>query len=739
MVAPLARFLKPIVSLRPLLNRGLPQSELDKLSGLRARMDFQQGIPVNPANRPSAFPEEFSAQAFYASPVEIQSWRVPSGVSPTTRPIPGASFEDVVINPSIAESYMPRIARSQPFEDEALMPWQSGAFEPRRVTVGLRGGGEMDYVPLTRAEVKEIELAVAEDPVGSYFAVLQNYDEARNPADFGRVMEQARILRKNASLDPAYEQSLNSALARASARFGVPQTKFEEIIEPILYRNSPQLPRQVSKVGSELEEVTEASMTSNRFRIDTNKAIKAAKKSSDLDDIDTNNRGLVGRALESGEINEMDAKRLIDQVNYTRVRLLQNEGIIPSGFKNNVRAQGGKRGIELLENMGEFSDVRKAKLYKVAIQTAESNDEVAQVYALAISDIRSPALLDELEGILDSRTSYLGRIEGIVPDRLARPVETTIDEASFRQANQAQTELDELRFEADRPENLQPGISVPAIQKNGKPLLDDKGNVVYKFVPTYGDSKGGVINRALFSDPGPRPGVEPTAIRTKPLGTGYVERTFYNAQNSDATIAVAKDFDTAGEILTSNAAKGLVGIERNSAGNVVTYRPLPGQPNPGRSTPVFQINHGDSNYQAIVDDIVQQLNEVYKTKNQPLTINFAGNSLFNLGNKTADGIISAQRDANGFARKIVDSIMDHPQRRFEVGLARSGGQHGYDTAFIKAASENGISTGVSHPSGLYGGVMQAHPLSDELRPIFLSESQYRRFVNGDVEVILKKL
>jgi hypothetical protein len=255
----------------------------------------------------------------------------------------------------------------------------------------------------------------------------------------------------------------------------------------------------------------------------------------------------------------------------------------------------------------------------------------------------------------------------------------------------------------------------------------------------FGGGQSRLIDRSLFVTPKPRPGVTPTEIRLAPQGTGYVERTVYNAQNSDVTIAVARNFESPGEILTANAARGRVGVQFDSRGKARTFYPPPGQPNPGKQTPIFQIGHGDVNYAASVDDIVNELNKIYAVKGKPVTVNFAGNSLASLGDGTLQGARQSQLDANAFARKLLDSIMDHPNRNFEIGLARSGGQHGYDTAFIKAASDNGIPTGVRHPSGQYGGVMVSNPIDEAAMPMFMSEKQYLRFANGDIDSFIGKV
>lgn len=138
--------------------------------------------------------------------------------------------------------------------------------------------------------------------------------------------------------------------------------------------------------------------------------------------------------------------------------------------------------------------------------------------------------------------------------------------------------------------------------------------------------------------------------------TGYRARTMKNATESDATIAIAKDFFTAGERLTANSVR--------SAGR-----------------PLIQIPHEAEDFDAQVRRTVEVLNQVADAKQQPLLINAAGNGSYTLGGQDA---------ADEFSMRLLRALLDAPDRRFEIGGIRSGGQTGYDTAMVKAALANGI-------------------------------------------------
>ena len=134
---------------------------------------------------------------------------------------------------------------------------------------------------------------------------------------------------------------------------------------------------------------------------------------------------------------------------------------------------------------------------------------------------------------------------------------------------------------------------------------------------------------------------------------GYPARTVRNASESDVTISVARDRDTRGEVLTRNAVARA-------------------------KKRIVEVPHSSETFDADVESIVQALNEVSESVGgRPIVINTAGNAL--------NSLQTTQDAADDYALRILDSILDSPNRRFEVERIRSGGQTGYDIAFIKAA------------------------------------------------------
>jgi len=140
--------------------------------------------------------------------------------------------------------------------------------------------------------------------------------------------------------------------------------------------------------------------------------------------------------------------------------------------------------------------------------------------------------------------------------------------------------------------------------------------------------------------------------------TGYRQRTIRNATDSDVTISVARDFDSAGERLTRNSVR--------QAGR-----------------PHVELRHASDTFDADVAATVAKLNEVAAAKGgQPIVINAAGNGLSTL---------RANQDVPDlYAMRLMRAVLQSPERSFEVAQLRSGGQTGYDIAFIKAALANDI-------------------------------------------------
>ena len=99
-------------------------------------------------------------------------------------------------------------------------------------------------------------------------------------------------------------------------------------------------------------------------------------------------------------------------------------------------------------------------------------------------------------------------------------------------------------------------------------------------------------------------------------------------------------------------------------------------------TDLHRLGHTSSQIDTVVEEVVGQLNNAAARTGQPVTINGTGNSI--------DRLKGTQQEANNYASRILEAILNHPDRRFEIGQVVSGGQTGYEIAFANAARRLGL-------------------------------------------------
>lgn len=159
--------------------------------------------------------------------------------------------------------------------------------------------------------------------------------------------------------------------------------------------------------------------------------------------------------------------------------------------------------------------------------------------------------------------------------------------------------------------------------------------------------------------------------------TGYVGRTIKNA-SADATIAIAVNFETAGEKLTKssvvNQGKKYIALDGNDL-TITKER---------------------------VDKIVRRLNEVNAT-----TLNIAGNGLYTLKNRYT------QAQIDGFVFLLLNEVVTHKDLITPITLIRTGGQTGFDEAGGKAGIKLNINTLILAPRGWKFRGLEGKDISDE--------------------------
>lgn len=159
--------------------------------------------------------------------------------------------------------------------------------------------------------------------------------------------------------------------------------------------------------------------------------------------------------------------------------------------------------------------------------------------------------------------------------------------------------------------------------------------------------------------------------------TGYKERTIKNA-SADATIAIATDFNSAGEKLT----KSTVLAQKKQ------YIPV------------------DANILSVtqerVDKIVGMLNSV-----NAKSLNIAGNGIYTMKGKYT------QQQIDDFTYSLIKTVNESPNLINKITSIRTGGQTGFDEAGAKAGIRLGIPTTILAPKGWKFRDINGNDVSDE--------------------------
>jgi len=160
--------------------------------------------------------------------------------------------------------------------------------------------------------------------------------------------------------------------------------------------------------------------------------------------------------------------------------------------------------------------------------------------------------------------------------------------------------------------------------------------------------------------------------------TGYKGRTMKNA-SADATIAIAADFNSAGEKLTKNSviSQGKKYIPVNAENLEVTEE---------------KIN--------TIATLLKDTNSYSfdKDNNKVLSLNIAGNGIYTLRNYNN----YTQQEIDDFTYKLLDGVVKKLAKSVSpitIGSIRTGGQTGFDEAGAKAGMKLGIPTLILAPKG----------------------------------------
>ena len=172
----------------------------------------------------------------------------------------------------------------------------------------------------------------------------------------------------------------------------------------------------------------------------------------------------------------------------------------------------------------------------------------------------------------------------------------------------------------------------------------------------------------------------------------YADRTKANAEWSDITMALAEDFNTAGEKLTKTVA-GNKYVSANISNDVST----------------------------IVNNIYNQL--VSKGKTKDIKLNIAGN-----------GIYSLKDTQSQYDFKLIDIIKGLQAKGVTISEIRSGGQTGIDEAGAKAGQFLNIKTTITSTSDFKFRNKQGVDISSEqaFKARFVSTNKYVNHYTGNI-------
>lgn len=142
---------------------------------------------------------------------------------------------------------------------------------------------------------------------------------------------------------------------------------------------------------------------------------------------------------------------------------------------------------------------------------------------------------------------------------------------------------------------------------------------------------------------------------------GYKERTIKNA-SADVTIAIAIDFNTAGERLTKNAVVNQKNL----------YVPI--------------------HIKKLLNSVEETVRTINRTKKDSISLNIAGNGIYTLVKHYMD-----QDYADELVYMFLLNVVNSPDLKVKISAIRTGGQTGIDEAGAKAGVRLGIPTSILAP------------------------------------------
>lgn len=161
---------------------------------------------------------------------------------------------------------------------------------------------------------------------------------------------------------------------------------------------------------------------------------------------------------------------------------------------------------------------------------------------------------------------------------------------------------------------------------------------------------------------------------------GYKARTIMNA-TADVTIAIAIDFDTAGERLTKKA--------------VLDFKKL--------YIPINGNNLSVTSHR--IEEIAKRINDRKFTNS--FSLNIAGNGLYKMSK------LYTQEQCDDFLITLITALVKFEMLNCPISSITTGGQTGFDEAGAKAGDKLGIKTRILAPNGWVFRDINGKDIADE--------------------------
>ena len=419
----------------------------------------------------------------------------------------------------------------------------------------------------------------------------------------------------------------------------------------------------------------------------------------------------------TGEFNWEDFKRESEIT--TEMTITATAALGPLMGRVRTLSEKQEEAVERKYKTTERKEARSPESVLASIMEPEqvdlTEDQQSAVATLGDRALKNPGMIlealdkggeDALKNIGVSKETFLKEINDFISPEVALQARNILDgpEVPVEEETSVKAPI--------RPEKAQPKVKkgVPSAQFGTAADFIQPGEEQEVDLP---ETQAPVEGELVYADPAEvfaEKVPEPTKLEVAPAevervdiefeedpSAGYRERTKRNA-SADATIAIAVDFNSAGEKLTKRMVKEqkkkYIPIDASSL-DVTPER---------------------------VEKMVDLLNEVGAK-----TLNIAGNGIYTMKGKYT------QEEVDKFTYDLLKAVTEHPNLENKIESIRTGGQTGFDEAGAKAGQRLGISTKVLAPKGWKFRPEDGKDVSD--RTAFMARFEPTKEAPAEMQVI----